>query len=127
MSRPESQAPSARKRSSTVTSIFAPTPLPAPPLRVGDSRTLTAWVNEPVTTSVKLNHKHWPGVAEGDLLCIASPLAEHAPGFLFVVPPEDPSVKHQLQVCIIELHVILVLNLGEGRYRCHDRFWRSLG
>ena len=105
MSRPESQAPSSRKRSNTVTSVFnTPPPLPpAPPLKVGDTRVLTAWVNEPVTAFVKLNHKHWPGVAEGDLICIASPLAEHAPGFLFVVPSEDPSAKHQLQVSAVIL------------------------
>lgn len=53
---------------------------------------------------MRLNHKHWPGVAEGDLICIASPLPDRAPGFLFVVPPEDPSLKHQLQVSFLVLH-----------------------
>ena len=108
MSRPESQAPTGRKRSNTAHSIFnppipSPVPVPAPPLKIGDSRVLTAWVNEPVTTTVKLNHRHWPGVAEGDLICISSPVPEHAPGFLFVVPGEDAAVKHQLQVCTSRL------------------------
>ncbi|KAI0692639.1 hypothetical protein C8T65DRAFT_72808 [Cerioporus squamosus] len=106
MSRPESQAPIGRKRSNTVQSAYGNTSLansitiPAPPLKVGDSRILTAWVNEPVTTTVKLNHKHWPGVQEGDLICITSPVPEHAPGFLFVVPTEDINVKHQLQISL---------------------------
>lgn len=104
MSRPESQAPSGRKRSNTVQSSYGNTSLAnsitlsAPPLKVGDSRILTAWVNEPISTTVKLNHKHWPGVQEGDLICITSPMPEHGPGFLFVVPTEDINVKHQLQV-----------------------------
>ncbi|KAI0351532.1 hypothetical protein OH77DRAFT_1429604 [Trametes cingulata] len=113
MSRAESLAPSTgRKRSNTVQSIFggypaptpssssAPGPVPAPPLKVGDSRTLTAWVNDGTSGTVRLNHKHWPGVAEGDLICIASPLPERDPGFLFVVPPEDSSLKHQLQISL---------------------------
>lgn len=103
MSRPESQAPTSRNRSNTVTSVFnGPVPvqvsIPAPPLKIGDSRVLTAWVNEPVATTVKLNHRHWPGVAEGDLICIASQDPEHEPGFLFVAPAEDVGLKHQLQV-----------------------------
>ena len=104
MSRAESQAPppSGRKRSSTVQSVFTTTPgaALAGPLQIGDSRVLTAWVNEPVSPLVKLNHRHWPGVAEGDLICIASPLPEHKPGFLFVAPAEDTGLKHQLQVSI---------------------------
>ena len=47
---------------------------------------------------MKLNHKHFAGVVEGDLICIASPLQEHHPGFLFVAPAEDSGLKHQLQV-----------------------------
>ncbi|KAI0748730.1 hypothetical protein C8Q80DRAFT_1103693 [Daedaleopsis nitida] len=103
MSRPQSQAPTGRKRSNTAHSIFNPPPvatIPAPPLKTGDTRILTVWVNEPVSTTVKLNHRHWPGVAEGDLICIASPIPEHAPGFLFVVPGDDPAVKHQLQISL---------------------------
>ncbi|KAH9927160.1 uncharacterized protein BXZ73DRAFT_48994 [Epithele typhae] len=100
MSRPQSQAPSSRKRSNTVQSVFSPTTTSAPPLKIGDWRTLTTWVNEPTTSSVKFNHRHWPGVAEGDLLCISTPLPEHAPGFLFVVPPDDPSLKYQLQISL---------------------------
>ena len=73
---------------------------PAPPLQIGDTRVLTAWVNEPVTTAVKLNHRHWPGVAEGDLICIASQDPAHEPGFLFVAPAEDTGLKHQLQVSV---------------------------
>ncbi len=120
MSRPDSQAPVGRKRSNTVQSAYGNTSLansitiPAPPLKIGDSRILTAWVNEPVTTTVKLNHKHWPGVQEGDLICITSPVPEHAPGFLFVVPTEDINVKHQLQV---RAHS----SLSAGRLRvCED-------
>ncbi|CDO75228.1 hypothetical protein BN946_scf184895.g8 [Trametes cinnabarina] len=112
MSRAESLASAGRKRSNTVQSIFTshvtssvpsssgPAPAPAPPLKVGDSRTLTAWVNDGPGGAVKLNHRHWPGVAEGDLICIASPLADHSPGFLFVVPEEDTSLKHQLQISL---------------------------
>ncbi|TBU46873.1 hypothetical protein BD309DRAFT_562741 [Dichomitus squalens] len=104
MSRAESQAPpSGRKRSSTVHSIFTNAPpgaVSAGPLQIGDSRVLTAWVNEPVSALVKLNHRHWPGVAEGDLICIASPFPEHKPGFLFVAPAEDTGLKHQLQISL---------------------------
>ncbi|KAI0766343.1 hypothetical protein BD413DRAFT_481025 [Trametes elegans] len=112
MSRAESLAPSGgRKRSNTVQSIFGGysspaaassvvSPSPAVPLKVGDSRNLTVWVNDGASGAAKLNHKHWPGVAEGDLICIASPLPECAPGFLFVVPPEDSSLKHQLQLSL---------------------------
>ncbi|KAI9069073.1 hypothetical protein FKP32DRAFT_1587180 [Trametes sanguinea] len=112
MSRAESLASTGRKRSNTVQSIFtshsaqpvpsslASVPAPAAPLKVGDSRTLTAWVNDGPGGTVKLNHRHWPGVAEGDLICIASPLLDRSPGFLFVVPPEDSSLKHQLQVSL---------------------------
>ncbi|KAI8982913.1 hypothetical protein BD414DRAFT_579183 [Trametes punicea] len=112
MSRAASLAPGARKRSNTVQSVFggyssqaapspsAPAPPPAPPLKVGDSRTLTVWVNDGPGGTVKLNHRHWPGVTEGDLICIASPLPDRTPGFLFVVPPEDSSLKHQLQISL---------------------------
>ncbi|KAI0323996.1 hypothetical protein GY45DRAFT_485434 [Cubamyces sp. BRFM 1775] len=111
MSRAESLAPSTgRRRSNTVQSIFGGYPMSAtlpavpvlvqaPPLKIGDSQNLTVWVNDG-PGGVKLNHKHWPGVAEGDLVCIASSLPEHAPGFLFVVPPEDPFLKHQLQISL---------------------------
>lgn len=135
MSRPESQAPVSRKRSNTAHSIFnAPAPppvyIPAPPLKVGDQRVLTAWVNEPATTSVKLNHRHWPGVAEGDLICIASPVPEHKPGFLFVVPAEDAAVRHQLQVSARISIVLCVkgsVHLKETRYRFRALYWRRLG
>ena len=106
MSRADAPAPpSGRKRSNTAHSIFGtapiaapPPPIPALPLQIGDSRVLTVWVNEARTTGVKLNHKHCIGVIEGDLVCIASPLQEHKPGFLFVAPAEDSGLKHQLQV-----------------------------
>ncbi len=106
MSRADIQAPpGGRKRSNTAHSIFGnapvaapPPPIPALPLQIGESRVLTVWVNEPGTMGVKLSHKHCAGVVEGDLLCIASPLQEHEPGFLFVVPAEDSGLKHQLQV-----------------------------
>nr|VWP02315.1 Atg26p [Ganoderma boninense] len=108
MSRSDIPAPpSGRKRSNTAHSIFGnvpvsalPPPISALPLQIGDSRVLTVWVNEPGTTGVKLNHKHCGGVAEGDLICIASPLPEHQPGFLFVAPAEDSGLKHQLQAVL---------------------------
>ncbi|KAI0823536.1 hypothetical protein BC628DRAFT_515846 [Trametes gibbosa] len=113
MSQPEPLAPSnSRKRSNTVQSLFGGYPAtatamssmpasgPPTPLRIGDSRTLTVWVNDEPGGTVRLNHKHWPGVAEGDLICVTSPLPQHAPGFLFVVSPEDSSLRHQLQVSL---------------------------
>ena len=99
-SRSESQAPQyGRKRSNTVQSIYKNTQIPALPLKLGDTKTLTTWVHDPKDSpSIILNQSWWPGVAEGDMLQLtAQPLANASPGMLFIVP-KDEAQKHQLQV-----------------------------
>lgn len=95
-----------RKRSNTVQSAYksntvpAPPPLPAAPsVRVGESKTLAAWVHDPErSAAVIFNYTWWPGIDEGDLLRVT--LGNSESGFLFFVPREDPNLfKPQLQVC----------------------------
>ena len=94
-----------RKRSDTAQSAYKPTssaaPLlltAAPPIKVGESKTLAAWVHEPErSAAVIFNHNWWPGIDEGDLLRVT--LGNSESGFLFCVPGEDQNlVKPQLQV-----------------------------
>lgn len=94
-----------RKRSNTAQSAYrsntsaTPSPLAAPPpVKVGESKTLAAWVHDPEkSAAVIFNHNWWPGINEGDLLRVT--LGNPDSGFLFFVPKEDTnSVKPQLQV-----------------------------
>jgi hypothetical protein len=94
-----------RKRSNTAQSAYKPnanaTPSSAtvaPPVKVGESKTLAAWVHDPErSAAVIFNHNWWPGINEGDLLRVT--LGNPDSGFLFFVPREDyNSVKPQLQV-----------------------------
>ena len=123
-SRAESQVSQyGRRRSNTATSILKPpstASAPAPPLEVGQSKTLNSWVHEPrELDTVILNHVWWPGVSEGDILRVVSAeqvnqddmeLKEESEdnrkkleskakaGVLFIVGKHDPDLKHQLQV-----------------------------
>lgn len=95
-----------RKRSNTAQSAYksntSATPsllAPAPSIKVGESKTLAAWVHDhEKSTAVIFNHSWWPGITEGDLLRVT--LGNSESGFLFFVPREDNSVKPQLQVCV---------------------------
>ena len=96
-----------RKRSNTTQSAYkpntstTPSPLAAPPpVKVGESKTLAAWVHDHErSAAVIFNHSWWPGINEGDLLRVT--LGESDSGFLFFVPREDyNSVRPQLQVCL---------------------------
>ncbi|KZT69866.1 hypothetical protein DAEQUDRAFT_709659 [Daedalea quercina L-15889] len=96
-SRAASQAPQyGRRRSNTAQSLYRPPPPPtATPLRFGDTRTLKIWVhdpNQPPGPNVILNHAHWPGVAEGDML------ADENSGFLFSVQKDEASARQQLSI-----------------------------
>ncbi|KAL4252374.1 Vacuolar membrane-associated protein IML1 [Abortiporus biennis] len=105
-SRSESQPPSnyGRKRSNTAQSIYKTPQLPpAPPLQVGDSRTLTTWVDPKDSKefqNVILNQSLWPGVAEGDLIQLRSSNSDKSAGVLFVVPKDEGIPKHQLQILV---------------------------
>lgn len=97
-----------RKRSNTAQSAYKPsasaTPSSSltavPSVKVGESKTLAAWVHDPEkSAAVIFNHNWWPGIDEGDLLRVT--LGNSDSGFLFFVPGEDNnSVRPQLQVRI---------------------------
>ena len=96
-----------RKRSNTAQSAYKPNPnatpsslAAAPSVKVGESKSLAAWVHDPEkSAAVIFNHNWWPGINEGDLLRVT--LGSSDSGFLFFVPREDyNSVKPQLQVRI---------------------------
>lgn len=101
ISRPESHY--GRRRSNTAQSAFKNHFL-QPPLELGASKVLTAWVHgagDPSASSnVILNHAHLPGVAAGDLLSVTLPQLHDKSRFLFLAPSEDPSpsIRQQLQV-----------------------------
>jgi hypothetical protein len=98
ISRSESQY--SRRRSNTAQSAFKNTP----PLEVGASRVLTAWVHGTGdSNNVLLNHSHLPGVATGDLLRVTTSQLHDKSGFLFLA--EDPSMRPQLQVRVTRLSV----------------------
>ncbi|KAJ3558430.1 hypothetical protein NM688_g932 [Phlebia brevispora] len=102
VSRSESQAPQyGRKRSNTVQSLYKNAPLPALPLKLGDSKSLTTWVHDSKdSASVILNHAWWPGVAEGDMLQLTPHAStSSSSGVLFTVG-KDEAPKHQLQISI---------------------------
>jgi DEP domain-containing protein 5 len=104
ISRSESQY--SRRRSNTTQSAFKNTLPPPPPLELGASKVLTAWVHGTVDSSnVILNHSHLPGVATGDLLCVTTPQLHDKSGFLFLALNEDPSMRPQLQVRVICLFI----------------------
>lgn len=98
--RGESIPPFGRARSSTVSSIqHRITP---PPLNVGDSVTLQAWIHSDTSHNVSLNPNVWPGVADGDLIQVVH-ISEpnkgpEAPSFLFFARLEDDSRQARLQV-----------------------------
>lgn len=97
ISRSESQY--GRRRSNTAQSAFKNTLPPPPPLELGASRVLTAWVHGTGDSSnVMLNHSHLPGVATGDLLRVTTTQLHDKSGFLFLALHEDPSMRPQLQV-----------------------------
>jgi hypothetical protein len=100
ISRPESHY--GRRRSNTAQSAFK-NHFPQPPLELGASKVLTAWVHgagdsSTSTNVILLNHAHIPGVAAGDLLSVTLPQLHDKSRFLFLAPSEDPSVRPQLQV-----------------------------
>ena len=101
ISRPESHY--GRRRSNTAHSAFK-NHFPQPPLELGASKVLTAWVHGAGDTSsnVILNHACLPGVAAGDLLCVTLPQLHDQSRFLFLAPTpnEEPSNRSQLQVCV---------------------------
>jgi hypothetical protein len=93
-----------RRRSNTAHSAFKNTlpPAPPPPLELGASRVLTAWVHGAGdSNNVMLNHSHLPGVATGDLLRVTTSQIHDKSGFLFLALHEDPSMRPQLQVRVI--------------------------
>ncbi|OBZ69159.1 Vacuolar membrane-associated protein IML1 [Grifola frondosa] len=68
---------------------------------IGDSKALTTWVHDPKESpTVTLNHSWWPGVAEGDMLRLSSNNMQSSSGFLFIVPRDEGSLKHQLQISV---------------------------
>lgn len=97
-----------RKRSNTTQSAYKPNNtsatsvslVTAPSIKVGESKTLAAWVHDhEKSAAVIFNHNWWPGINEGDLL--RATLDDPDSGFLFFVPREDLNpVKPQLQVRI---------------------------
>lgn len=94
-SRAESQASQyGRRRSNTAQSLYRVPPLlTTAPLKYGDAKTLTIWVHDPAQPpglDVVLNHAHWPGVAEGDML------ADETSGFLFSVQKDEASARQQV-------------------------------
>src|SRR5688572_25956596 len=105
-SRAESQhSQYGRRRSNTSQSIIRalpPVPAPPPPLNVGDSKPLNAWVHEVKDSpNIIFNHLYWPGVAAGDLLRVTVGSSDPAsPGFLFQVP-RDEGARYQLQVRVV--------------------------
>jgi hypothetical protein len=95
ISRSESQY--GRRRSNTAQSAFKGPP--PPPLELGASNVLTAWVHGAGDSgNVILNHAYLPGVAAGDLLRVTISQLHDKSGFLFLVSNEDPSIRPQLQV-----------------------------
>lgn len=104
ISRSESQY--SRRRSNTAQSAFKNAHPPHPPLEVGASRVLTAWVHGMGdSNNVILNHSHLPGVATGDLLRVTTSQLHDKSGFLFLALNEDPSMRPQLQVRVIYLSI----------------------
>ncbi|KZT34721.1 hypothetical protein SISSUDRAFT_1072030 [Sistotremastrum suecicum HHB10207 ss-3] len=100
--RGESIPPYGRARSSTVSSIQQHRI--SPPLPVGATKTLQAWIHPDSSPNVLLNPNVWSGVADGDLIQV-SPVSESnkgpdAPNFLFFAKLEDDSRQARLQISI---------------------------
>ena len=111
-----------RNRSNTAQSAYKPntnatsSPLTAAPsVKVGESKTLAAWVHDAEkSAAVIFNHNWWPGINEGDLLRVT--LGNPDSGFLFFVPREEyNSVKPQLQV-----RVFLDPEIDAKTFPCDD-------
>ncbi|TDL24891.1 hypothetical protein BD410DRAFT_801634 [Rickenella mellea] len=101
-SRSESQnAPFSRKRSNTVQSLLRPRP--PSPIQVGDSKTLTLWVDHN-SSDVSFNPEWWPGVCEGDMVKVTYEDPEkpqNGAGFLFIVIPRSAvGEKPNLQISV---------------------------
>jgi DEP domain-containing protein 5 len=74
-------------------------PVPIASLKVGDTKVFNSWVHDPKESqSVIFNQSWWPGVVEGDMLCVSGSGADDS-GFLFNVPRDEGCTKPQLQVC----------------------------
>ena len=125
ISRSESQY--SRRRSGTVQSVFKNILPPPPPLELGASQVLTAWVHstgDSNNINVILNHSYLPGVVTGDLLRVTTNQLHDKSGFLFLAPSEDPSIRPQLQVGIIYLSVGRRNHKHPGRYRFQSQSLR---
>jgi hypothetical protein len=70
--------------------------VPAQPLQVGESTTLSIWVFDAPAAPVVLNPECWPGVAEGDMIEITTQAQNEHPGFLFIFQ-NDASATRQMQ------------------------------
>lgn len=90
------------------------------PLKVGDNKTLDAWVHENKEGSdVIFNRTHWPGDCQGSLVRVTLVGGQDTAGFLFFVPRDVPSVKDKLQVRIFMNDSEHCVNcLYPARYLC---------
>ena len=98
MSSSRDQSQYGRKRSNTAQSSFRSVPV-TPPLKVGDSKVLNAWVHDVKDSpQVVFNQSWWPGVSEGDVLRVCCDPEQPDASFLFIVPKDEGCPKPQLQV-----------------------------
>lgn len=115
-SRGESQHAQSRRRAGTAQSVIRAVPTQhAPPIKIGDSKILDAWVHDTNESSnVIFNRAYWPGDAQGSVVRVTVVDAPETAGFLFVVPFEKdaPTVKDKLQVRL--------QRLGQCTFRSDD-------
>ncbi|KAF8646946.1 hypothetical protein AX16_007038 [Volvariella volvacea WC 439] len=90
-----------RRRSNTTQSILrGPPQPPAPALRIGDHKTLHAWVHDPKDTpNVIINPSWWPGVSDGDMISVSGQ-GDGSSSFLFIVHKYEGPARPQLQISI---------------------------